>query len=89
MNKNDWICILNCVSWFASIILNFIALCDAYTVQIQSYAVLLKNKRIICRILGITFGNYFLTVSNEFDDHLCLYFVYFLNYSPMYEETDR
>ena len=80
-------CILNCVSWYVSIILKFTALCDTYTVQIQSYAVLLKSNRIFCLILGITFGNYFLTVSNEGDDHLWLYFVD-LNYPSMYEETD-
>ena len=31
MLGNFWICILNCVSWFVSFILNFTALCDAYT----------------------------------------------------------
>ena len=36
----------------------------------------------------IYFGNYFLTVYNEGDDHFSLYFVYFLSYPPMYEEID-
>ena len=57
-------------------------------VQIQNYSVLLKNNRIFCLILEITFGNYFLTVSNESDDHLSLYFAFFLNQPPMYEEID-
>ena len=39
-------------------------------------------------MLGISFGNYFLTVYNEGDDNLCLYFVYFLNYAAVYEEND-
>ena len=33
MLGNAWKCILKCVSWFVSVILNFNALCDAYTVQ--------------------------------------------------------
>ena len=69
---NRWICILNCVSWFVSIIINFNALCDAYIVQIESYAVILKNNRIFCLLLGITFD-----VFIEGDDHVWLYFVYF------------
>ena len=72
---------------FVSNILNFNALCDEYTVQIQSYTVLLKSSRLFCLILGNTFGNYSLTVSNEGDDHLWVYSVN-LNYPPMYEETD-
>ena len=83
---NGCISILNCVSWFVSIMLNFNALCDVYAVQIQSYSVLLKSNRIFCPIFGITFGNYFLVVPNEGYDQLWLYFVYFLNYPPMYEE---
>ena len=71
------------------IILNFNALSDAYTVQIQSYTGLFKSNRIFWLMLGITFGNYFSTVCNEGDDHLCLYFVQFLNYLPMYEEINR
>ena len=86
--RNSWICILNCVSWFVSIILNFIALCDLYTLQIQSYTMLLKRNRIFCLIWGITFGSHILTVSHEGDDHLWIYFVYCLNYSRMYEEPD-
>ena len=82
MIGKSWICILNCVSWFVSIILKFTALCNTYAVQIQSYAMLLKSNRIICLILGITFENHFLTVSNEGDIHLWLYFVY-LNYPSM------
>ena len=81
---NGCICILNCVSWFVSLILNFNALCVvAHAFQRQSYTMLLKSNRIFCLILGITFGNYFLTVSNEGDDHLWLYFVFFLNQPPM------
>ena len=49
--------------------------------KIQYYTVLLKSNRIFCLNLGNTFGNYFLTVSNEGDDHLCLFFVC-LNYPP-------
>ena len=87
MIGKGWICILNFISWFVSILLNFTALCDAYTVQIQSYIVIPKRNRIFCLILGIIFGNYCLTVSNEGDDNLWFYFAY-LNYPPMYEETD-
>ena len=75
-------CIFTCVSWFVSIILNFNALCDAYTVQRQNYIMLLKSNIIFRLILGITFENYSLSVSKEGDDHLCFYFV-FLNYPPM------
>ena len=81
-------CNLNYVSWFVSIILNFNALCDVYTVQRQSYTALLKSNRIFCQLLGITFGNYFLSVSNKDDDYLWLYFIFFLSYSDMYEEMD-
>ena len=38
MLGNGWKCIFNRVSWFISIILNFNALRDAYTVQRQNYA---------------------------------------------------
>ena len=31
-------CILNCVLWFVSVILNFNVLCDEYTVQRQCYS---------------------------------------------------
>ena len=34
---NDRKCILNCVSWFVSVILSFNALCNAYTVRRQNY----------------------------------------------------
>ena len=88
IHGNGWICILNCVSWFVSTILNFNALCDAYTVQMQSYTVLLKSNRIFWLMLGTSFGNYILTVYNEGDYHLWLYFLYFLDYLSMYEETD-
>ena len=44
---------------FVSFVLNFNAFCDAFTVQIQSYVVLLKSERIFCLMLGITFGRYF------------------------------
>ena len=70
--ENGWTCILNCVSRFVVIIPNFNALCNAYTVQIQSYTALLKSDRIF---------------SNEGDDHSWLYFV-FLNYSPLFEKID-
>ena len=49
---------------------------------------LLKNNGIFCLILEITFGNYFLTVSNEGDDYLLFYFVFFSNQPPMYDEID-
>ena len=49
---------------------------------------LLKSNKEFRLILGVTFGNYFLTVSNEVEDHLWLYFEYLLNYPPMYEEAD-
>ena len=39
-------------------------------------------------MLGKTFENNFFTVSNEGEDHLWLYFIYFLNYAPVYEEID-
>ena len=85
---NGWICISNCVSWFVWNIINVNALCDAYTVQIQSYTVLFKSNWIFWLMFEIYFGNYFLTVYNEGDDHFSLYFVYFLSYPPMYEEID-
>ena len=71
MHKNGWKCILNCGSWFVSVILNFNALCDAYTV-LRNYAELLGNNRIFCLILGIIFGNYFLSASNKDGNHLWL-----------------
>ena len=55
---------------FVSIILKFNVLCGAYIVQTQSYTELLKINRIFWLMLGITFGNYFLTVYKEGDDHL-------------------
>ena len=61
--------ILNCVSWFLSVILNFKAFYDAHTVE-RHYTVLLKSNRIFCLVLRIIFGNYFLMVSNEVEDHL-------------------
>ena len=85
---NSWICILNCVSCFVSIILNFNAFCDECTVQIQTYTVLLESSRIFWLILVVIFGNFILAVSEEGDDHLLLYFGYFLNYPPLYEEID-
>ena len=36
--------------------------------------------------LGIIFGKYIFMVSNEVEDPLRLYFVYFLNLLPLYEE---
>ena len=80
MLGNGWKCILNCVSWLVSPILNFNGLCIAFTVQ-RHYTVSLRNNRICYLILGIFFGNYFLTVYNEIKDHLRLYFVYFLNHN--------
>ena len=82
MLGNNWIFILNSVSWFASFILNFNALCDAYSVQIESNAMLLKNNRILWLILGITFGNYILTVSNKSRTFMAL-FCLLLNYLSM------
>ena len=67
---------------------NFAVHCDPYTVQTQSYTVLLKSNRIFWFMLGISFGNYFLTVYDEGDDNLWLYFVYFLNSPLLYEEID-
>ena len=47
-------------------------------IQIQRhYTVLLKIDRIFYLILGITFGNNFLTVSNKVEGHLWLHFVNF------------
>ena len=51
-----------------------------------------KNNGIFCLILEILgklkfFGNYFLTFSNENNDHLCFYFV-FLNQPPTYDKID-
>ena len=79
MFENGWKCILNCVSRFVSVMLNFNALCNAYTVQ-RHYTELLRSNRIFCLLLGIIFWNCFLTVSNEVEDYLWLYFVYFLNH---------
>ena len=69
MIGNDWKCIVKSVSWLVSIILNFNDLCYEYTVQ-RHYTVLLRSNRIFYIILGLTFGNYFLTVSDEVEDHL-------------------
>ena len=55
MLENGWKCILNCVSWFVIIILNFNALGDAYTIW-RHYTVLLKSNRICLRLIfGIIF----------------------------------
>ena len=70
MLGNGWICISIYDAWFVSIILNFNALSNGYTVQIQSYTVLLKSNKIFCLITGITFLNNFLTVSNEDGSYL-------------------
>ena len=86
MLAKGWKCILNCASRFVFVVLNFNAFCNAYTVQ-RHYTEFLRSNRIFCLILGIIFGNYCLTVSNEGDDNLWFYFAY-LNYPPMYEETD-
>ena len=64
MLQNSWICILNCASWFVSIILNFNALCDVYTVQRQSYTLLIKRNIIFCPILGIILGNVWICILN-------------------------
>ena len=56
---------------------NLNALCNVYTVQKKIYSV--TQNRIFCLILGLTFGNVFLMVSNEGEDNLWLYFAYFLN----------
>ena len=65
---NGWKCILNCVSWLVSVILNFNALGNANIVQ-RHYTELLRSNWIFCLILRITFWNYFLTVSKEVEDH--------------------
>ena len=49
--------------------------------------VLLKSNKMFCLVLEITVRCYFLTVSNEGDNHLWLYFV-FLNYPLTFEEID-
>ena len=79
MLGNGWKCILNCLSWFISAILNFNAFFNEYTVQ-RHYTELLRRNRIFCLILRIFLGDYFLTVSDKIEDHLRLYFVYFLNH---------
>ena len=33
MLENDWKCVLNCVSWFVYVMLNFYELCNVHTVQ--------------------------------------------------------
>ena len=73
-----------------SILLNFNELCDAYTVQKQSYTKqfkLLKSNRIFCLTLEVIFWNYFITVSNEDENYFRLYFV-FLCYLPCYKKSD-
>ena len=85
MSGNDWKYILNYVLWFVSVILNFNAFYDAYTVQ-RHYTVLLKSNRIFCLLLRIIFGNSFLMVSDEVGDHIWFHFVYFLYHLPIYEE---
>ena len=70
MLGNGWKCILNCVSLFFSVILNFNALCNAFTVVQRYYTELFISDRIFCLILGIVLGNYFLTVFKEFEDLL-------------------
>ena len=47
---------------------------------------LLKSNWIFCLIFEIIFGNYFLMISNKFEEHLWLYFVFFLNHPPICEE---
>ena len=85
---------LKCISTYCTKCnkINFNALCDAYTAQIQSYTMLKKLKsksnRKFDLKLGITFENYFLMVSNEGDHHVWLYFVYYLNCLLIYEEID-
>ena len=54
MLGNGCICILNCVLWLVSIILNFNALSDAYSVQRYSYTALLKSNRVFCPIVGVS-----------------------------------
>ena len=56
---------------------------DVYTVQRQSYTVLIKGNKIFCLTLGINFGNYFSKVSNEGEDPSWFYFIYLFNYPPM------
>ena len=85
MLRNDLKYILKYVSWFVSIILNFHAFCDAYTVE-RHCTVLLKSNKIICLILRRIFGNYILMVSNEAEDQLRLNFVWILNHLPIYED---
>ena len=48
MIGNDWKCILNCVLWFVSIILNLNTLSDTHAVQ--RHIVLHKSNRIFCII---------------------------------------
>ena len=72
MLGKNWICILKFVLWFDSVILNFNAFYNAYTVQ-RLYTALLRSKRIFCLVLGIMFGIYFLTVSNEIEDFMALF----------------
>ena len=55
MFGNSWKCIFNCVSWFLSLILNFSALCGAYTV-LRHYTLLLKSNRIFCFLLEVCMG---------------------------------
>ena len=81
MFGNGYKYIFNCASWFASIILNFNPLCDVYAIS-RHCTVLLKSNRIFSFLLGIIFGNFFLSVSNNVGKYLWLHFVYFLNLYP-------
>ena len=78
MLGNGWKYIFNCVLWFISVIVNFNALCDTYTVY-RHYTVFLKSNRAFSFLIKIIIGNYFLMVSNKIEEHFWLHFVCFLN----------
>ena len=85
MPRNGWKCIVSRVSWFVCVLLNFNVLYNSNTVQ-KHYTGLLRSNWILCLVLRIIFWNHFLTVSNEVEDHLWLYFVYFLNHNLFMEK---
>ena len=56
---------------------------------IQSHTVILKSSRLFYLIQEINFGNKFVILFNEVEDHLWVNFIYLLNQLPIYEEIHR
>ena len=78
-----------CVSQLISIILHFNALCDAHAVY-RHYTMILKSDLKFCLLLGIIFGNDFLTKfptkPRKLKNIYMSSFVYFLIHQSFYEK---